>query len=234
MTYYAEIAALFIKIVVNLLLIGTPISIGVFIVLRLTRDAAPRARYLLTLIAFVAAAVLPFVVMIAPTKGPQPHHTIVNTSRGNDGEVPGKPQSAGTLRTEILSQSETGATSVSLLDSLVRFFSWPSLSVALFTLWLTGACFLLSREAASHLRVVRARKQWIPAGADLRERLSWPKDTTLVVDNDFGPCALGVFNSVVVGSILRWLMAIYRESSNTSPANPLKNSCKRTCCALLV
>jgi len=46
MTYYSELASFFIRIAVNLVLIGTPISVGIFIVLRLTRAAAPRARYL--------------------------------------------------------------------------------------------------------------------------------------------------------------------------------------------
>ena len=80
----------------------------------------------------------------------------------------------------------------------MRFLSQPSLSIGLFTLWLAGACLLLGREAASHLRVAKARDQWTPATANMRERLSWPKDLPLFVDDEFGPCALGVFDSIVV------------------------------------
>src|ERR1700752_3263157 len=80
MTYYAGLASLFVKIFINLILIGTPISFGVFIVLRLTRAAAPRARYLLTLSAFFAAAVLPFVVAVAPTAETPRHPATVESS----------------------------------------------------------------------------------------------------------------------------------------------------------
>ena len=200
MTYYSELASFFIRIAVNLILIGTPISVGIFIVLRLTRAAAPRARYLLTLIAFFAAAVLPFVVAVAPTAETPRHPTIVESSNTGGATIPGEPPTVHiqARQFEILPQSERSTTSVNLLDSLVRFLSRSSLSMGLFTVWLVGACLLLGREAASHFRVARARRQWIPASANIRERLSWPKDIPLFVDNEFGPCALGVLNSVVV------------------------------------
>src|SRR4030095_4698812 len=200
MTYYSELASFFVRIAVNLILIGTAISVGIFIVLRLTRAAAPRARYLLTLTAFFAAAVLPFVVTVASTAETLRHTTIVESSNSASGTLPGEPPTVDiqARQIEILPQSERSATSVKLLDSLVRFLSQPSLSIGFFTVWLVGACLLLGREAASHLRVARARRQWMPASANIRERLSWPKDIPLFVDNEFGPCALGVLNSVVV------------------------------------
>lgn len=199
MTYYSELASLFIRIAVNLILIGTPISIGIFIVLRLTRAASPRARYLTTVAAFFAAAVLPFVLTVAPT-AETPHPTIVESSSSNSAEIPGRPLTADThaSRTEILPLSEPITTSVFVFDSALRFLSQPSLSIALFTFWLAGACLLLGREAASHLRVEKARQQWTPATEDIRERLFWPKDMPLFVDNEFGPCVLGVFDSVAV------------------------------------
>src|SRR6266436_851685 len=200
MTYYAELASLFVRIAVNLILIGTPISVGIFIILRLTRAAAPRARYLLTLTAFFAAAVLPFVVTAAPTAETPPHPTIVERPNTGSATIPGERPTVHIQARQIesLPQSERSATSVNLLDSLVRFLSRSSLSMGLFTVWLVGACLLLGREAASHLRVARARRQWIPASANIRERLSWPKDKRLFVDNEFGPCALGLLNSAVV------------------------------------
>ena len=200
MTYYAELASLFVRIAVNLILIGTPISVGIFIILRLTRAAAPRARYLLTLTAFFAAAVLPFVVTVAPPAETPRHPTIAESSNTDSATIPGELSTVDfqERQIEILPLSERSAESVNLLDSVVHFLSLPSISIGLFTLWLVGACLLLGREAASHLRVARARGQWIPASANIRERLSWPKDMPLFVDNEFGPCALGVLNSVVV------------------------------------
>ncbi len=200
MTYYAELASLFVRIAVNLILIGSPICVGIFIILRLTRAAAPRARYLLTLTAFFAAAVLPFVVTVASTAETPRHPTIVESRNTDSATIPGEPRTVDiqARRMEILPPSKPSATSVNLLDSVVHFLSLPSLSIGLFTLWLVGACLLLGREAASHLRVARTRRQWIPANANIRARLSWPKDIPLFVDNEFGPCALGVLNSVVV------------------------------------
>src|SRR2546421_18853 len=200
MTYYAELASLFVRIAVNLILIGTPISVGIFIVLRLTRAAAPRARYLLTLTAFFAAAILPFVVTVAPPAEIPRHPTIAESSNTYSATIPGELSTVDiqARQIEILPLSERSAKSVNLLVSVVHFLSIPSLSIGLFTLWLVGACLLLGREAASHLRVARARRHWIPASAHIRERLSWPKDIPLFVDKEFGPCALGVLNSVAV------------------------------------
>jgi beta-lactamase regulating signal transducer with metallopeptidase domain len=199
-TYYSELASFFVRIAVNLILIGTPISVGIFIVLRLTRAAAPRARYLLTLTAFFAAAVLPFVVTVAPIAETPRHATMVESPNTHSATIPGEPPTVDiqARRVEILPQGQPSATSVNLLDSVVHFLSRPSLSIGLFTLWLVGACLLLGREVASHLRVARTRRQWIPASANLRARLSWPKDVPLFVDREFGPCALGVLNSAVV------------------------------------
>ena len=200
MTNYSELASLFGRVAVNLILIGTPISIGIFIVLRLTRAASPRARYLLTVTAFLAAAVLPFILTVAPTAETARYPTIVNNSSININEIPARPLTAESQATslEIMPQSEPHTTSINVLDSVVRFLSQPSLSIGLFTLWLAGACLLLGREAVSHLRVAKARHQWTPATANIRERLSWPKDIPLFVDEEFGPCALGVFDSIVV------------------------------------
>ena len=200
MTYYSELALLFVRIAVNLFLIGTPISLGIFIVLRLTRAASPRARYLTTATGFFAAAVLPLLLTLTPTAETPRYPTIVKSSTMSIAEIPARPLTAEshTPSLELPPQSEPSTTSVNLLDSVLRFLSQPTLSIALFSLWLVGACFLLGREVASHLRVARARKQWTPATASLRERLFWPKDTPLYVDNEFGPCVLGVFDSVVV------------------------------------
>ncbi len=158
MTYYSELASFFMRIAVNLILIGTPISVGIFIVLRLTRAAAPRARYLLTLIAFFAAAVLPFVVAVAPTAETPRHPTIVESSNTGSATIPGEPPTVHiqARQIEILPQSERSTTLVNLLDSMVRFLSRSSLSMELFTVWLVGACLLLGREASSHFRVARA------------------------------------------------------------------------------
>src|ERR1700730_1750645 len=189
MTYHSELASFFIRIAVNLMLKCTPVSIGIFIVLRLTPAAAPRARYLLTLTAFFAAAVLPFVVTVALTRETARHPTKVESSNTGSARIPAEPPTldSQTRQIEILPQGEPSATSANLLDSLVHFLSRPSLSTGLLTLWLVGACLLLSREAASHLRVARARRQWVPANANIRERMSWPKDMPLFVDNEFGP-----------------------------------------------
>ena len=87
MTYYSELASLFVRIAVNLILIGTPISLGVFIVLRITRAASPRARYLLTVTAFFVATVLPLVLTVALTSETSRHPTILQVRviryRGN-------------------------------------------------------------------------------------------------------------------------------------------------------
>ena len=200
MTYYSELASLFVIIAVNLILIGTPIAVAIFVVLRLTRAVAPRARYLLTLTAFFAAAVLPFVVTVA-LRGETPRHPTTFESSNTDGAtIPHEPPAVDiqASQIEVLRERERSVTPVNLLNSLVHFLSRPSLSIGLFTLWLIGAGLLLGHEAGAHLRVAKARRQWMPANANIRARLSWPKDRPLFVDNEVGPCALGVLNSVVI------------------------------------
>ena len=197
MSYYSEFASLFVIIAVNLILIGTPMAFAIFVVLKLTRAVAPRARYLLTLSAFFAAAVLPLVVSVALPAETRHHPTTVEGSNIESATIPHAPPGVD-IQIEILPERKRNVTPVNILNSLVQFLSRPSLSPGLFTLWLIGAGLLLGREAAAHLRVAKARRQWMPANADIRERLSWPKDLPLFVDNEVGPCALGVLNSVVI------------------------------------
>ncbi len=193
MTYYSELASYFIRIAVNLILIGTPISIGILIGLKLTRAAPPRIRYLLTVTAFFAAAIVPFVLTVASTPETPPPQTSVSA------EIQGRTLTTDvhTPAVDLPRDSESNATG-NVLDSVVGFLSQTSFSIGAFTLWLAGACLLLSREIASHLLVASARQQWTPATSSIRERLSWPKNIPLFVENELGPCALGVFHPIVI------------------------------------
>ena len=197
MTYYSELSSIFVIIAVNSILIGTPIAVAIFVVLRLTRAVEPRARYLLTLTAFCAAAVLPFVVTAnMPAETPR-HPTTVEGSNTDSATIPHEsPAQASQI--EFLQEREPNVAPVNILNSLVQFLSRPLQSTGLFTLWLIGAGLLLGREVGGHLSVAKARRQWMPADANIRARLSWPKDVPLFVDNEFGPCAIGVLNPVVI------------------------------------
>src|SRR5687767_116010 len=113
-----ELSSLFVRIGINLILFGMPISIGVFIVLRLTRAAAPRVRYLLTVIAFFAAALLPFGVTIATAERPT-RSTIVKNSNTDGADISGGPLTADMheLR-EMLPESQPDTAVAGLFDSL--------------------------------------------------------------------------------------------------------------------
>lgn len=200
MTQLNETAAFVATMILNSLLVGIPISAGVSIALKLTTGASPRKRYLLVVISFLAAAVLPIVIALIPARSapllPQVEYfRTENSGGGTPKENHFSKHDPVSLRPDSFNVKGGLVGSV---DSVARLLSDSSISIALFNVWLIGASLLLGRELTGHLGAARARRAWKPASRDLREHLSWPSCIPLFVDNELGPCALGVFKPTVV------------------------------------
>jgi beta-lactamase regulating signal transducer with metallopeptidase domain len=193
MTPISETASFVATMLFNLLLVGIVISTGVSIALKLTRSASPRMRYLFVVISFLAAAVLPFVLALIPARA-APLLTVIENSNIEDTHVTGRPI------TDIHPESSDTLHRIPVptVESVARLLSNPSISIGLFSMWLIGACLLLGREAIGHLGAAIVRRAWRPANRDIREFLSWPENIALSIDNEFGPCALGVIRPTVV------------------------------------
>lgn len=197
MTQLNETASFVATMMLNSLLVGMLIAVGVYIALKLTRGASPRMRYLLVVISFLTAAALPFVIVLLPV-GSAPLLTVIEHSSTENPQAVENYSSQLAPATFRPNSSEVESGLVVKVDSIARFLSHSSISIGLFSVWLIGASLLLGREVSGHFGAARARRTWRPASRDIRQRLSWPGNIPLFIDNRLGPCALGVIKPTVV------------------------------------
>lgn len=198
MTSISETASFVAIMIFNLLMVGILISGGVAIALKLTRGASPRMRYLLVVISFLAVAVVPFVMALIPARNAAFPKAIDRSNTEDSHETYNQSSRLDPLTLQPDSSGALPKIPVRTVESLSRLLVNSSMSIGLFFVWLIGACLLLGREAIGHLGAARARRAWRPASSDIKKQLSWPENINLSIDNDFGPCALGVIGPTVV------------------------------------
>lgn len=198
MTLISETASFVAIMIFNLMMVGILISSGVAIALKLTRGASPRVRYVLVVISFLAAAVTPFVSALIPSRNPALPEVIERSNTEDSHETYNQSSRLDPIALQHDSSDLLHKIPVRTVESVARLLLNSSISMGLFLVWLIGAFLLLGREVIGHLRVARARRAWRPASSDIREQLSWPENIKLSIDNDFGPCVLGVMGPTVV------------------------------------
>ncbi|HEY5883422.1 MAG TPA: M56 family metallopeptidase [Pyrinomonadaceae bacterium] len=197
---FPDIASLAATMLFNLFLVGTLISLTVFTTLRLTRNVSPRMRYLFVVISFTAATVVPFFIVLTSTQSEPFSSTIEHTHLENSRVViTGDHYPSFDPMSPAPSASHALSTRISqTADWLSNLLSNPIVSILVFSVWLIGTCLLLSREITGHVGAARARRAWREAGRLMKLRLSWPENIPLYIDNEFGPCALGIIRPRVV------------------------------------
>jgi len=202
MTSYSEVATLSISLVINLMLLGSSIVIGVAVSFRLTRPASPRVRYIIAVIAFFTAALLPIIATFhaaheqksltkAISSSNSESINIISDLRPNTVYVQPLPSTVESFRT-------TSPELTSPLNAFVRLVTNSPLAVSFLGLWIIVAVLLLGREAVGHVQLARARRTWHPADKALREELAWPNNTRLYTDEHGSPCAVGLLRPAVI------------------------------------
>jgi len=130
MNAYSDFAALAVGLAVNLLLFGFLAATGVWIALRFVHTAAPRARYIVAVIAFLLAAVAPTVVTLGDALKPESSsEAVVETQRQNSSEI------VAIYEQKIAPNvfSDAIASQPNLLDDFVSLVGNSSIGIIFFT-----------------------------------------------------------------------------------------------------
>ncbi len=203
MTLYADAAAFSATLAINLLLIGSPVAIGVAVAFRLIRLASPRSRYVIAVIAFLIAAILPTLAALNVSQrqpsvftatGPSPNYKHVYIPGASNGS--GHPKQSNSYEGDLPQPALFDAPKK--VDDFVRLVAYSRSATGFFVVWTVIAILLVVREVLGHVQLVRARRTWRRADVSLREKLGWPDNTPVYMDDHQGPCAVGFLRPVVL------------------------------------
>lgn len=213
MTEYSTIGSYAISLAINLTVIGAFFIAGITLAFRSLGSASPRARYIIALAVFFAAALAPTILTLGAS-GRVVHSSVSTTVREEHipNAVPhpnqersvitdGSYQSEGSYehlssaKEPELTQSSVGS---SPLDALVSLAARSWFGTTALALWAIVSFLLVAREVAGHIRLAQARRAWRLADDRIRNSLAWPGGTSLYISLDDGPCTLGGFRPAVV------------------------------------
>ena len=197
---------------VNLILLGSSISLGVTLTFRLTPAAPARARYVIAVMAFFAAALLPAAATWHASRAALP---VVDATGARAAEVssaaPAPPDHAVRVSPPETHAARAASPSTTdfpptpprpnlfgSLNESVRLMARSVWAAVFLVVWVAVSLALLAREAAGHARLALLRRAWRPAGGLIRLKMRWPKDIPLYVDRRAGPCAVGLLSRAAV------------------------------------
>lgn len=245
MISYTNAAGFAVVLVINLMILGLPIVLGIALAFKLTRLSSPRGRYVIVVAAFFIVSLLPVVITLNAYREPvsilapaSDIRRLVSDTSPNAAHTDTTAAQLRPVRDTFDANSQSLVSTFDLLLGLV-IESW--LAKAFLGVWIIIAALLLGSDALGHVRLARARRSWQPASEVLREELAWPKSVPLCIDERAGPCAVGLFRLAVVvpaqllgdlppgvlGSILR------HELDHVKWHDPLINTLLRIVRALL-
>src|SRR2546426_11559668 len=144
MTLYADAAAFSATWAINLLLLGSPVAIGVAVALRLIRLASPRLRYVVAVIAFLIAAILPSLValnvsqkqhFVFTAKGPSANHERVYIP--GTSSVSGHPTQPIPYERDLPQRTSFDASKK--VDDFVLLVAYSRWAMSFFVVWVVVA-----------------------------------------------------------------------------------------------
>jgi beta-lactamase regulating signal transducer with metallopeptidase domain len=243
MSFYDEAVLFTVKLAVNLLFIGSTVTIGMIVAFRLGGITSARVRYLVAITIFFIAALLPIAATLNFTRHqePPPVTAALNTNYQNISNRPGQSRMAVQPSSLLESPGVTSTVLTNRVDSFVRLLTYSRLGGGFLVLWIAVAALLLGRESVGHAHLIRARRRWRLADATLRKQLTGTGRTLLYTDEHEGPCAVGLLRPVIVIpshlfnqlSINELRCIAQHELSHARWRDPLANAVLRVMCALL-
>lgn len=219
-----------VALAVNLFLFGILASAGVWIILRLIKGAPPRARYVLTILAFLFATFIPLYLTIsdnAKTEAILPASDKISVSSG-------KKETLQQLTNNNLSVA-IFEKSLPALDSFTTAAGDFVLLKAAAILWVFGSFLFLLREIFGHLALFRRRKNLRPANDSLRKDLRCPDSIELYIGENQVPATVGFLRPQIIipaqfpeGISISAMRRILRhEAAHARWRDPLANSILR-------
>jgi hypothetical protein len=169
----STLSSLAVDLLLNLTVLGASLALGVAIAFRFIPTSLARTRYLIALVAFSAASVIPLLATMGLT-GHQQFSISAPLETASSIAAP-----ADAILTEPVAPAGEsllpGSRSLRawLLGVAHRLKQYRLAAVFLW-LWAGVTILLLSRELIGHIGLLRARRKWQLAVIELRQELNWP------------------------------------------------------------
>jgi TonB family protein len=187
----------FICLAINLTVLGTVVVLGVIVASRLARFASPRIRYVVAMICFVIAALLPLYLTAIPAKelAVLTAEAVQNDHRTSPTQILDSDDFTNLQGTHSDSRSDSF---FAQLSGVVSLLGSTEVGVVFVAVWCLVGLLLLGREIVSQLYLMKARQEWRSSELSLRLKLSWPDNVFLYIHECEGPCTVGLLRPVVV------------------------------------
>lgn len=199
MNQYFDVVSFAISLAVNMFLIGSLICAGIAAGFRLIPNLAPRARYVISVIAFLIAM---FVPLLAALGGVSKQVTFIKDAAQAEQKIPGETNSfINTTGGEKFLQNkpdETTSPQLGLLENFVVSASGSSWGGFFLAIWLVISILFLLREMNGHRNLKKARRAWQRTTDAERREVSCSDDIALYFDDQETPCSVGLLHPVIV------------------------------------
>lgn len=197
MTADSDLTVSAVRLLLNLTLFGTPIAVGLAIAFKIARVASPRARYLIALLAFFVIAFFPvFLTFSRNSERALPSGSLF-TASANLAET--KSQEPATKALGYANpELRPILTLTDRLNPAIEQIAHGPLGSGLLVIWIVVALFLIVREIAGHVSIIRLRGTWKPAPETVRRNMAWPEGIPLLIHEQEWPCTVGFAHPTVV------------------------------------
>jgi beta-lactamase regulating signal transducer with metallopeptidase domain len=243
MTFYADAVSFAVRLAVNLLLIGSTVTMGMIVAFRLGGMTSARVRYIVAITIFFVAALLPIAATLNFTRAQESPPVAAATKTNYPNILSRRSQSRLAVQSSSLLEpfNVTSAALTNQVDSFIHLLTYSRLGGGFLVLWIAVAALLLGRESVGHVHLIRARRRWRLADAALRKQVTGSDRTLLYTDEHEGPCVVGLLRPVIVIpshlfnqlSVNGLRCIVQHELSHARWRDPLANALLRMMRALL-
>jgi beta-lactamase regulating signal transducer with metallopeptidase domain len=245
MNVYSDIVLFAISLLVNFLLFGILIAVGIAVTFRLIPNIHPRIYYVISVAAFLTAIFVPLTVTFQGFFNTLPVPAAAIRTEQKSAEeivIPETNQPADTP--QVIEQNVTEQTAKSpetnLLSGFIFFISNSLIGVFCVGFWILISAYLLCQEIIGHRKLRKSRDSWRVATALERKELSCPDDINLYFADNQSPYTAGLLRPAIIlpkhfsdnlsPDSIRFI--VYHEIAHARWFDPLVNAVLRTLRAL--
>lgn len=190
----SELILFAVNLAVNLLLFGLIIAGSIIVSLQLIKNISPRLSYVIAVLAFFLAVLLPLFVTVNGSFGLEKfigaEQKIV--------ELPASQTSAQTQEVVFFTPNEAAKEKyIERLNGFTVAVADSFVGIAFLSLWIAVAFCILLREVVAHRRLKKSRQGWREATDEECNELAFFAKSALYFGEE-SPVTIGYFNPVIV------------------------------------
>jgi beta-lactamase regulating signal transducer with metallopeptidase domain len=242
---YSDIVLFAISLLVNLLLFGISIAIGIAVTFRLIPNIHPRIYYVISVAAFLIAIFVPLTVTFQGFFNTLPVPTIaIRTEQESTKEItaPGTRHLADMPQVieQNVTEQKAAFSEPNFLNNFIFFISNSLIGIFCLAFWILISAYLLCQEITGHRKLQKSRDSWQIASAHERKELSCPDGIKLYFADNQSPYTAGLLQPAVIfpkhfsdnlsPDSIRFI--VYHEIAHVLWLDPLVNAILRTFRAL--